>query len=71
MTAQTSKKCPVKSSVSKEFLDKIDREVAKKGFNGRGDFAQFCMRYYFADQDHYDCINSEIILLNSKKQQKK
>lgn len=51
MTAQTSKKYPVKSSVSKEFLDKIDREVAKKGFNGRGDFAQFCMRYYFADQD--------------------
>lgn len=48
MARHVSKKYPVKSSVSKEFLDKIDKEVASEGFNGRGDFANYCMRYYFA-----------------------
>ena len=68
MTRYVSKKYPVKSSVSKEFLDQIDREVIKKGFNGRGDFANYCMRYYFADQDHYERVNNELALLNAKKQ---
>ena len=68
MTRYVSKKYPVKSSVSKEFLDQIDREVIKKGFNGRGDFANYCMKYYFADQDHYESVNNELALLNAKKQ---
>ena len=68
MARHVSKKYPVKSSVSKEFLDKIDKEVTSEGFNGRGDFANYCMRYYFADQDHYKCIRDDMVLLNSKKQ---
>ena len=66
MAPRTPKKYAVKASVTKELLDQIDDEVSESGFNGRGDFAQYCMRRYFEDKKHYKSVQDEIPLLTIK-----
>lgn len=70
MAPRTPKKYAVKASVTKELLNQIDEEVFESGFNGRGDFAQYCMRLYFENKKHYKSIQAETALLTLKEAQR-
>lgn len=70
MASRTPKKYAVKASVTKELLNQIDDEVFESGFNGRSDFAYYCMRLYLENKKHYKSVQNEIALLTLKEAQR-